>query len=350
MGSDQHFCRLAGGAALLVLGWWVGLAEPAAADPPRPTDYRSTITGTSPASDVIEVEVLGGDSFLQLRVDEDHEAVVLGYDQEPYLRFRADGTVEENVNSEATYANASRYGNVDLPRSFDANAEPQWKQVGEGGRYAWHDHRIHWMSPQPPAGLPRGSEIQRWKVELVVDGEPVTVNGVLRIEPAVAWWPWVLVTIGVAALAFVLGRRTQQAAVARVAAAAACLVAIIVAGAQQRSIPAEAGRNFMMVAVPAVGLGCALAAWFLPRPRVADAAGLAAASMAGGWALLRLAVFTKPVLPTDLDPALDRAGTALALGLATAAAVLLLTADRRTVLEAEDEESDEESVVSGAAE
>ena len=43
-------------------------------------------------------------------------------------------------------------------------------------------------------------------------------------------------------------------------------------------------------------------------------AALASAATTGGWVLTRYAVFTKAVLPTDLSPSLDRAGTALALG------------------------------------
>jgi len=43
-----------------------------------------------------------------------------------------------------------------------------------------------------------------------------------------------------------------------------------------------------------------------------------------GWALLRIEVLWKPVLPTGLPYGLDRAGTVLALALAAAAAVLVV--------------------------
>jgi hypothetical protein len=51
-------------------------------------------------------------------------------------------------------------------------------------------------------------------------------------------------------------------------------------------------------------------------------AALASAATTGGWVLTRYAVFTKAVLPTDLSPNLDRAGTALALGTAIGGAIL----------------------------
>jgi hypothetical protein len=84
------------------------------------------------------------------------------------------------------------------------------------------------------------------------------------------------------------------------------------------------------VPVPALGTivaAAALAALAVPalrrRPRLAPNLGLGSAAAAASWAVLRLAVFTKPVLVTDLRPGVDRAGTALALGLAVAAAALL---------------------------
>ena len=45
-------------------------------------------------------------------------------------------------------------------------------------------------------------------------------------------------------------------------------------------------------------------------------------ALLAGWALLRAAVLLNPVLPTELTPNLDRAGTALAIGAAVAGAVV----------------------------
>ena len=59
------------------------------------------------------------------------------------------------------------------------------------------------------------------------------------------------------------------------------------------------------------------------RKRVpADLCGLASAAALGGWVLLRFSVLANPVLPTHLAPGLDKAGTALVLAFAVAAAVL----------------------------
>jgi hypothetical protein len=323
-------------AARVLLGVAVGigalllpLAAPAGADPPRPGDFQSTVTGISPAVDGVEAVVIGGDALLQLTVAPGHEVTVPGYEDEPYLRFRADGTVQENRSSTTTYANASRYYDTELPDGVDNSGPPQWRTVADGGRYSWHDHRVHHMSTQLPAGVPRGSEVRDWEVPLVVDGEQVAVEGTLVLEPAVAWWPWLVVIVLVAAAVWVVGR-SHRVGVPVVAGGVACLLVGGVAAVEQLSFPPEVGRVWVAVAVPALGLvAAAVAAALVWRGRARLAAGrtfsIVAASLAGGTAALRYTVLTYPVLPTDLAPGLDRAATAVALGLALGASATLVT-------------------------
>ena len=103
----------------------------------------------TPPTATVEVEVIGGDSFVQLTATPGTEVLVEGYQQEPYLRFRTDGVVEENQRAPTTYLNASRFGGGDVPAGADPALPPDWKQVATGGTFAWHDHRAHWMDPQP---------------------------------------------------------------------------------------------------------------------------------------------------------------------------------------------------------
>ena len=71
---------------------WLGLlAGPAAADAARPGDVRSQVTAVTPSSAASTPEVLGGDSFLHLRVDPGTQVVVIGYQDEPYLASRPTG-------------------------------------------------------------------------------------------------------------------------------------------------------------------------------------------------------------------------------------------------------------------
>ena len=100
----------------------LGVGATAFADPAGPTDYRSEITSIEPATPTIEVEVLGGDSFVQLKVDPGTEVTVIGYRGEEYLWFQPDGSVLENQNSPSTYVNADRYLDTLPPPNASAEA------------------------------------------------------------------------------------------------------------------------------------------------------------------------------------------------------------------------------------
>ena len=130
---------VAGVASLLVSG---GVVH---ADAAGPTDFRSNIVSVDQATPTIDVRIVGGDSFVLLTADPGTDVMVLGYDNEPYLHFRADGVVEENRRSPTLYQNRSRYGSDDTPADADPTAAPEWQQVASDGSSAWHDHRAHWM-------------------------------------------------------------------------------------------------------------------------------------------------------------------------------------------------------------
>jgi hypothetical protein len=311
------------GVVLVALGA-LGLgARPAAADPPRPTDYRSTVTAVDPAAEGVEAAVVGGDAFLELRVDEGHEVLVEGYGDEPYLRFLPDGTVERNRRSEATYLNDDRQGTVELPPEADNAADPDWQRVAGDGTYAWHDHRIHWMGTSRPPGAEPGDVVQEWAVALTVDGTPTEVRGELVLVEGVSALPWLALGVAGLAVVVVLGRR-RPLVVAAVAAVVAAAGALVVGWGQYSVAPAGSGVNPLLVAVPLVGLVAAVAGLVLRDRSSAPTATLAAAAAVLGWGALRASVLWMPVLPTELPYALDRAVTALALGLSVAAAGLVV--------------------------
>ncbi len=349
----------AGAVAGLAIALVVLAAQPAAADPPRPTDYRSIIESVEPPPHGVQVRIVGGDAFLEVHVDRGHQVTVGGYQGEPYLRFRRDGTVQRNRHSPATYVNASRKGTGDVPADADPDAEPLWETVADEGAYAWHDHRIHWMQPGRPAGYSPGDVIQHWTVDLTIDGTPTTINGRLVWVDPVSPLPWAALGIGIAAVVTAAGRgwrprrrgRPTEPSpsppnggtdaegadgsrpdpgrlVAAVAAAMAAVVALIVGWGQYGVAPAGAGANPLLVVVPFTGALVGLTGALLRRraSSAAAAATLAGAAAVLGWGLLRLPVLWKPVLPTDLPPGVDRAGTAGALGLAAAAAALVVLA------------------------
>lgn len=309
----------AGGTAALVA--FLATASPASADPPRPTDYRSEVTGVEPATDAVEPRVVGGDAFLELEVAEGHEVVVPGYGDEPYLRFLPDGTVERNRRSEATYLNDDRQGAVAIPAQADNDAEPEWEEVAGGGAYAWHDHRIHWMGAGTPPGAEPGEVVQSWTVTVEVDGTPTEVRGELVLASEVSPVPWVALGLAAAAAVALVGRR-RGFGTAEVATLVAAAGALVVGWGQFSVVPAGAGTEPLLVAVPLAGLAAAVVALVVRRRTVALTAVLAGAAAVVGWGLLRVDVLWTPVLPTELPFAFDRAVTAAALGLAVVAAAL----------------------------
>jgi hypothetical protein len=301
-------------------------ADPAAADPPVPTDYRSTVDTIEPAADGVGAEVVGGDAFLELTVDRGLEVVVTGYQGEPYLRFRPDGTVQRNRRSPATYVNDSRDAVAQVPASADPEADPEWETVADGGAYAWHDHRIHWMGSERPDGAEPGEWTKAWTVDIEVDGTPTRIHGTLALADGVNPLPWLALGLAVAAAVVIAGRR-RPLVVASVGALVAAAVATGVGWAQRADAPAGSGVNPLLVAVPLAGVAAAGLALTVGRRLGRQALApmtLAAAAAVAGWGVLRLDVLSKPVLPTVLEAGLDRAGTTLALALAVASAGLVV--------------------------
>lgn len=312
----------------LAAGAVVLLAAPAAADPPGPGDYSSEVTAIDPPVDTISIEVVGGDSFLVLRVDPGTEVVVIGYDDEPFVRVQADGIVERNLSSTATYLNDDRYAEVTIPARLagaDASAlEPEWEQVGSGGTYAWHDHRIHWMAPNAPPAVGRGGTFE-WSgtVPLLVDGERIEVSGRIRYHEDVNPLPWIAVGLVVAgALGYALRGRSRAGAGL---AGAVSVAATIVAWGTWDAAPAGVGASVLPLVVAATAVVLSGAAVIAPN-RIRPVLLLAVAAILGAWGLLRFGVLTNPVLPTDLPFAADRAATVAAIAVAVAVGASAMSA------------------------
>ena len=130
----------------------LALASPAAIAHQGNPNFRSEVTGSSPG---VDAEVLSLDDRIEIRAEPGHEVVVLGYEDEPYLRFLADGTVQVNQRSPATYLNEDRFAEVELPAQADAEAPPEWSDVAAHDTYDWHDHRIHYMGEGTPPQVER---------------------------------------------------------------------------------------------------------------------------------------------------------------------------------------------------
>ena len=303
--------------ALLPVGAlvWLGLlAGPAAADAARPGDVRSQVTGLTPSSAGIHAEVLGGDSFLHLRVDPGTQVVVIGYQDEPYLRVGADGTVQVNDRSPARWLNEKRLADVPVPPSADPTAPPAWRTIGHGGSVSWHDHRTHWMAttkPDPP--------VREWSVPLRVDDRAVTIDGRYAfVTPPPIWLWW-----GVAAAIAML---TTVVAWSRVGWAGAVVgptgvLAVVVGWALWR-VPGGNSAGATAMVLGAIAVAGAVAGWWGRRGTYAGVFVAASGAALVAYALPRITVFEHAVLITQLPATLDRLSVAAAVGAGGAALAL----------------------------
>ena len=239
--------RLAVVGFLTALFMAIGVAG-AAADPPGPTDYLSEVTQVDPEVAGIEVEIIGGDSFVVLSVDPGVTVDVVGYAGEPYLRFLADGTVEENRLSPSKYLNEDRYAISEQPDDADPDADPVWVEVAGDGSFAWHDHRTHWMNDAPPPGRGPGDQVAEGVVPLMVDGAEVDVTVVSIWQQPPSALPVVLgFTLGLF-MASAVVRRRGKLILGLVLSLA--LAATIVGGVAYLSVPAETAPPWSLWVFP----------------------------------------------------------------------------------------------------
>jgi hypothetical protein len=304
---------------VVVFSFIAGFGAPASADPAGPTEYLSVIQSIEPATDSIAVRMIGGDSFFEVSQLEPVLIEIVGYQGEPYLRIGPDGVVEENRLSATTYLNQERYGAGDIVPDFvDNDAQPEWIQVGTGGRYAWHDHRSHWMNTQRPPGAEPGDTILEAVIPLRVDGTEVAVSVVSTLEEPASPFP----TIGGAAIglmAAVLLVRRQTVAPAVVATGLALMAGIVEVG----SVPPETGPPFTLWFPPALGLAALIGAQVLSsrssNPLSHPGSLLVAGAQLLLWSLLGRSALSNPILPTDLPWSAHRFIVAMSLVVGTAA-------------------------------
>lgn len=291
----------------------VHTAGPAAADPAGPTDYLTTIESVEPPTASIEVRMIGGDSFFEVTQLQPVLIEVVGYEGEPYLRIKADGIVEENRLSATTYLNEERYGAGDIvPEFVDNSADPVWARVGSEGRYAWHDHRSHWMNPQRPPGAEPGDTILEAVIPLVVDGTAVRVTVASTLQPSpspVAWIAGGLFGLVGVGLMFYL-----RSPILGAAAAPWMLFAGL---AEVFSVPPETGPAITLWLAPVLAFSAlvwaALARWRSWNPLLEIGLAMVAGTQLFVWGVLGLSALWKPILPTELSWPLHRAIVALSV-------------------------------------
>lgn len=278
------------------------------ADPAGPTDYRTEIVSIDPPTPAIAVEMIGGDSFMNLELVTPAEVIVIGYRGEPYLRFDPSGEVYENRRSPSAWLNQERYGSGQPPDYTDPEADPQWLLVGDSGRYAWHDHRSHWMSEIRPLGRSAGDVVLEATVPITVDGQPViiSVSSAWLVGPPV--WPLIAgIALGAGVAAFALRHQRSPRLVSASIMAGVTLVFGLVA---YRSVPSETQPSPLLWLLPLIALVAAVIA-FAVRNRLATTVYLDGLSCAAGatllyWGISRFEALRRALIPSDAPDTLDR--------------------------------------------
>jgi len=184
-------------------------------------DYRSDITAVTPKVGGLSFQVLEFADRILVTNHSGRTLTIYGYEGEPYARVLANGTVEQNVRSPATYLNTNFYAQVAVPSIASASAAPEWKVIDRTGQFEWHDHRIHWMSPIPPARVKNSSRrtlIFNWSVPIAVGATRGAIDGQLFWTPEDSKAPLALIIVGAAIVvggllfvAYVRRRRARAA-------------------------------------------------------------------------------------------------------------------------------------------
>jgi hypothetical protein len=301
--------------AFMAMVWLLWPAAPASADSAAPTNYKSTVLDVEPADSAATFEVVGGDGFLEITVAPGHSALVPGYFDDPYVRIDPDGTVWINHDSPAYYINQDRYGRVQAPPEADGRGEPEWEQVATGGRFAWQDHRIHWMSFDLPPTV-TGDHYQfvfPWDLPIEVDGQEVSVRGELVWVPSRNLYPALLA--GVVGLLPTIWKRSRRLIPMAVFAAVSAITAIVITITQLGGTPAVARTIPLAAAAPPAAVAVAAIVVAL-RNRSSNAGPwllLGCGVFLVVWAIANIGMLWLPVLPTASSSDLQRAGASFVL-------------------------------------
>ena len=154
------------------------------------TSYVTTLDGISPPMLGVRVRVVEAGDAVELRND-GPEVLVLGYQDEPYLRVGPDGVFENRLSptvaANRDHEHRGAAGGAPAPA-------PEWRKLSGEPVARWHDHRIHWEGPDPPQveARPRERHVvqPRWEIGLRRGGETAIVSGQLTWVPGPSPAPW----------------------------------------------------------------------------------------------------------------------------------------------------------------
>jgi hypothetical protein len=319
-----------------------------AADAPAGSNYRTVVTGVTPALPGLRVRVVEGGARLELENRTGRPIEVLGYAGEPYLEIRPDG-VYENVASPATYLNRTLDGGTTPPPGADPTAPPSWRRISTEPVVRWHDQRTRWREDGPPpqvaAAPDRPQRVRDWVVPLRDGTVSRELRGTLDWVPPpdpLRWWSASVFGVLVVGALGLLPRDSRPGRRATVALAALAAVGGVAALGHALGRGADAGPSGMLLGLVTSQLwptltgvaALAAAAYALTRRPAADfALALAGTCLALFTGVTNAAVFLHSVVPAPWPAPWARVVVAVALGVGgglAAAGVLRLHAAGRS--------------------
>ncbi|HYV60116.1 MAG TPA: hypothetical protein VFA62_08610 [Acidimicrobiia bacterium] len=313
------------GVAVGALTAVVVTAQPAAAHGVggvQPSNFETTVNGTTPRVAGLTVRVIDLGNELELRNDSGTEVFVLGYQGEPYLRVGPHG-VFENRRSPATYLNRTRNGQTHVPADADPAAAPEWNRIDTGTVARWHDHRAHWMGTEDPPEVARAPDqrhvIDHWSFQLRRGSQNITVTGDLLWVPGPSPWGWLVGAAAVAGLVVALSRTRvwRWVLVGALAVLAVSETAHVIGTwtATTASFASKLGAS--VYSLGGVALAVVAIVWLIVRPpsNAIPAVLFAGLIVAVAGGLADLTTLTRSQLPTDAPASIARTEVMLALGL-----------------------------------
>jgi hypothetical protein len=220
--QSRHLApRRFGGAAIAALVFGAGLlcAPTDAGAHQISANYETVVRSITPATPGLSATINKKKGRIVLTNRSGKNVVVFGYDHDRYARLDADGRVYVNRRSPATYLNEDIYGNATVPDFASARARPQWSLVATDFTFDWHDHRIHWMSPEPPVAvvnLKQRKKIFDWRVPLEIGSKSGSIDGTLYWAGSPKAPPLASIAVfGISAIVIVIGgliwfRKTRE--------------------------------------------------------------------------------------------------------------------------------------------
>ena len=257
-----------------------------------------------------------------LRVEGDARVVVLGYQQEPYLRVDRRG-VFENTHSPAVALNRTRIPSGPIHRASGHGVH--WVRVSSSPVARWHDHRAHWMGGVTPAVVQRAPHrthlIEQWRIPLRIDGTRDTIRGRIVWQPPPSAWISYLFALVLGLVVALLVRLAARPALVGATFALAVTEIVHLWGSWPFSSSSTIGRiGGSLPSLAAIAVNLFAAIWLLRRSIWSAAPLLVLAGLfalvAGG--LAELPVLSHSWIPSRLDPPTLRALVAFALGGGTA--------------------------------